>query len=133
MLSCVHSHFQCWFTHSLHRYSITEWSMEQKWIAVLLPLLVLHDSKCERCHSDEKLIINQILSTQSCSYSDHHYLVSWKSFSRQLFTLLSCSSGLVFSMGSDKQTDPLQDFIPSNYSSLVSFGFRSPTLQAGVE
>ena len=39
------SSLQCWFTHSLHRYSITEWSMEQKWIAILLPLLVLYDSK----------------------------------------------------------------------------------------
>ncbi|RWS12181.1 Wnt-binding factor-like protein [Dinothrombium tinctorium] len=30
----------CWFTHSLHRYHITDWSMEQKWTAALLVLLI---------------------------------------------------------------------------------------------
>lgn len=36
---------QCWFTHSMHRYSFADWSMEQKWIATLLPLLILYNSE----------------------------------------------------------------------------------------
>lgn len=34
----------CWFTHSLHRYPFTEWSLEQKWTAFVLPLLILYDN-----------------------------------------------------------------------------------------
>lgn len=34
----------CWFTHSLHKHAFSEWSIEQKWTAFLLPLLILYDN-----------------------------------------------------------------------------------------
>ncbi|KAI1292816.1 Transmembrane protein [Halotydeus destructor] len=34
----------CWFTHSMHRFPYNDWSMEQKWIASLLPLLILYNN-----------------------------------------------------------------------------------------
>jgi hypothetical protein len=33
-----------WFLHSLHSHTVKEWSMEQKWTALLLPLLILYDN-----------------------------------------------------------------------------------------
>lgn len=37
--------FQCWFGHTLRKYIVHDWSIEQKWLALLLPLLILYDSK----------------------------------------------------------------------------------------
>lgn len=37
--------FQCWFGHSLRKYPLHDWSIEQKWISILLPLLILYNSK----------------------------------------------------------------------------------------
>lgn len=34
----------CWYAHTLRKYSIYDWSIEQKWIGVLLPLVLLYDS-----------------------------------------------------------------------------------------
>ncbi|XP_066592166.1 transmembrane protein 181 [Prorops nasuta] len=34
----------CWFVHSLRKYSIQDWSIEQKWLFILLPLLILYDN-----------------------------------------------------------------------------------------
>lgn len=36
---------QCWYAHTLRKYPVYDWSIEQKWISVLLPLLLLYDSK----------------------------------------------------------------------------------------
>jgi len=36
---------QCWFAHSLRKFAIHDWSIEQKWMTLLLPLLLLYDSK----------------------------------------------------------------------------------------
>ncbi|XP_076039703.1 transmembrane protein 181 isoform X2 [Oratosquilla oratoria] len=33
----------CWFAHTLRKYAIYDWSIEQKWMSVLLPLLLLYD------------------------------------------------------------------------------------------
>lgn len=40
--------FQCWFGHSLRKYPLHDWSIEQKWISILLPLLILYNSKFSR-------------------------------------------------------------------------------------
>lgn len=36
----------CWFSHTLRRYIVYDWSIEQKWMSVLLPLLLLYNSTC---------------------------------------------------------------------------------------
>lgn len=36
---------QIWFFQRLKLYSIRHWALEQKWMAVLLPLLLLYDSE----------------------------------------------------------------------------------------
>lgn len=33
----------CWFSHSLRKFSSYDWSIEQKWMSVLLPLLLLYN------------------------------------------------------------------------------------------
>ncbi|EEB16167.1 Integral membrane protein GPR178, putative [Pediculus humanus corporis] len=33
-----------WFTHVLRRFSIQDWSIEQKWMSILLPLLLLYNN-----------------------------------------------------------------------------------------
>ncbi|KAK0059121.1 transmembrane protein 181 [Biomphalaria pfeifferi] len=33
----------CWYSHSLRKFSIRDWSTEQKWMSLLLPLLLLYD------------------------------------------------------------------------------------------
>ncbi len=40
------SFFQCMFAHSLRKFSVRDWSIEQKWMQLLLPLLLLYNSKC---------------------------------------------------------------------------------------
>ncbi|XP_008552936.1 transmembrane protein 181 isoform X1 [Microplitis demolitor] len=34
----------CWFGHSLKKYPMNDWSIEQKWVSVLLPLLILYNN-----------------------------------------------------------------------------------------
>uniref|UniRef100_A0A182JCN4 Transmembrane protein 181 n=1 Tax=Anopheles atroparvus TaxID=41427 RepID=A0A182JCN4_ANOAO len=34
----------CWFAHTLRRYPMNDWSIEQKWISILLPLLLLFNN-----------------------------------------------------------------------------------------
>ena len=36
---------QCWLAHSLRKYAIYDWSIEQKWMSVLLPLLLLYNGE----------------------------------------------------------------------------------------
>lgn len=38
-------YFQCWFAYSLRTFMMHDWSIEQKWMSILLPLLMLYDSK----------------------------------------------------------------------------------------
>ncbi|KAM3958536.1 transmembrane protein 181 [Aphomia sociella] len=33
----------CWFAHSLRKYSTHDWAIEQKWLSILLPLLLLYN------------------------------------------------------------------------------------------
>ncbi|XP_072940014.1 transmembrane protein 181 [Epargyreus clarus] len=33
----------CWFAHSLRKYSTQDWAIEQKWLSILLPLLLLYN------------------------------------------------------------------------------------------
>ncbi|CAB3364753.1 Hypothetical predicted protein [Cloeon dipterum] len=33
----------CWFAHALRKYTVYDWSIEQKWMSVLLPLLLLYN------------------------------------------------------------------------------------------
>lgn len=35
----------CWYAHTLRKYPMMDWSIEQRWVALLLPLLVLYNSK----------------------------------------------------------------------------------------
>jgi hypothetical protein len=37
--------FQCWFAHSLRKFAVHDWSIEQKWMSVLLPLLLLYNGE----------------------------------------------------------------------------------------
>jgi len=37
---------QIWYTRSLKPYHWDDWSIEQKWVMILLPLLLLYNSKC---------------------------------------------------------------------------------------
>ncbi|XP_035792031.1 transmembrane protein 181-like isoform X2 [Anopheles albimanus] len=34
----------CWFAHTLRRYPLADWSIEQKWLSILLPLLLLFNN-----------------------------------------------------------------------------------------
>ncbi|XP_015515822.1 transmembrane protein 181 isoform X2 [Neodiprion pinetum] len=34
----------CWFGHSLRKYPVHDWSIEQKWLSILLPLLILYNN-----------------------------------------------------------------------------------------
>lgn len=34
---------QCWFAHTLRRFVFRDWSIEQKWMSILLPFLLLHN------------------------------------------------------------------------------------------
>ncbi|VVC98833.1 unnamed protein product [Leptidea sinapis] len=33
----------CWFAHTLRKYSTQDWAIEQKWLSILLPLLLLYN------------------------------------------------------------------------------------------
>ncbi|GBP83587.1 Transmembrane protein 181 [Eumeta japonica] len=35
--------FYCWFAHCLRKYSTQDWAIEQKWLSILLPLLLLYN------------------------------------------------------------------------------------------
>ncbi|EDV42582.1 uncharacterized protein Dana_GF16949 [Drosophila ananassae] len=34
----------CWYAHTLRKYPVYDWSIEQRWLSVLLPLLLLYDN-----------------------------------------------------------------------------------------
>ncbi|KAF2350174.1 hypothetical protein FHG87_019072, partial [Trinorchestia longiramus] len=34
----------CWMGHSLRRYPVSDWSLEQQWVSILLPMLILYNS-----------------------------------------------------------------------------------------
>ncbi|XP_065170507.1 transmembrane protein 181 [Atheta coriaria] len=34
----------CWFAHTLKRYAISDWSIEQKWMSLLLPMLLFYNN-----------------------------------------------------------------------------------------
>lgn len=36
---------QCLFAHSLRKFSMRDWGIEQKWMSVLLPLLLLYNGR----------------------------------------------------------------------------------------
>lgn len=38
-------YFQCWFAHTLRKFSTQDWAIEQKWLSILLPLLLLFNGK----------------------------------------------------------------------------------------
>lgn len=40
---------QCLFAHSLRKFSMRDWGIEQKWMSVLLPLLLLYNGRCRLC------------------------------------------------------------------------------------
>ncbi|CAL4228695.1 unnamed protein product, partial [Meganyctiphanes norvegica] len=33
----------CWLAHSLRKYAVYDWSIEQKWMSILLPFLLLYN------------------------------------------------------------------------------------------
>lgn len=35
----------CWFGYNMRRFAVHDWSIEQKWVMILLPLLILYDSE----------------------------------------------------------------------------------------
>lgn len=46
---CLFLVLQCMFAHSLRKFSVRDWSIEQKWMSVLLPLLLLYNGESARC------------------------------------------------------------------------------------
>lgn len=40
---------QCMFAHSLRKFSMRDWGIEQKWMSILLPLLLLYNGNLP-CH-----------------------------------------------------------------------------------
>lgn len=36
---------QCMFAHSLRKFSMRDWGIEQKWMSILLPLLLLYNGE----------------------------------------------------------------------------------------
>lgn len=53
---------QCLFLHSLRKFSMRDWGIEQKWMAVLLALLLLYNGGC---HSPLHTPPSQIPSWQA--------------------------------------------------------------------
>lgn len=47
LLPCFGS--QCLFAHSLRKFSMRDWGIEQKWMSILLPLLLLYNGRCCFC------------------------------------------------------------------------------------
>ena len=45
MICILFSNPQCMFAHSLRRFALRDWSIEQKWMSVLLPLLLLYNGE----------------------------------------------------------------------------------------
>ena len=41
--------FQCMFAHSLRKFSMRDWGIEQKWMSILLPLLLLYNGELQYC------------------------------------------------------------------------------------
>lgn len=41
------SGWQCLFAHSLRKFSMRDWGIEQKWMSILLPLLLLYNGRCQ--------------------------------------------------------------------------------------
>ena len=38
--------FQCWFLHTMKKYSVMHWGLEQKWLAlILMPMLIMYNGK----------------------------------------------------------------------------------------
>ena len=37
--------FKCMFSHSLRQFPLREWTIEQKWMSILLPLLLLYNGR----------------------------------------------------------------------------------------
>ena len=48
---------QCMFAHSLRKFSMRDWGIEQKWMSILLPLLLLYNGESETQHSIYKLVL----------------------------------------------------------------------------
>ncbi|CAH2244797.1 jg5147 [Pararge aegeria aegeria] len=42
----------CWFAHTLRKYSTQDWAIEQKWLSILLPLLLLYNEHEGRTNKD---------------------------------------------------------------------------------
>lgn len=42
---------QCLFAHSLRKFSMRDWGIEQKWMSILLPLLLLYNGELQYCLS----------------------------------------------------------------------------------
>ena len=42
-LKCIPFLLQCLFAHSLRKFSMRDWGIEQKWMSILLPLLLLYN------------------------------------------------------------------------------------------
>ena len=40
---------QCMFAHSLRKFSMRDWGIEQKWMSILLPLLLLYNGESLSC------------------------------------------------------------------------------------
>lgn len=74
--------FQCWFGNSLRKYPVQDWSIEQKWISVLLPLLMLYNSQLS-LELSSFLLTNQWLSCNNISRSiipddvPDEFMVAW--------------------------------------------------------
>lgn len=49
---------QCLFAHSLRKFSMRDWGIEQKWMSILLPLLLLYNGELQvKGHSVRRIIV----------------------------------------------------------------------------
>ena len=63
------------FAHSLRKFSMRDWSIEQKWMSILLPLLLLYDGKLYMPNvSKDNLKINRDYYQSVFGYRQYHVL-----------------------------------------------------------
>jgi hypothetical protein len=78
----IHAHvcvFQVWFHRSLRRHPKRDWSMEQKWIFALLPLLMLYNSEWPKLTQHSFLIRSQMQRFWFRKYRDMSLIIGLSS------------------------------------------------------
>ena len=70
--------FQCLFAHSLRKFSMRDWGIEQKWMSILLPLLLLYNGEFEYSASHNWIyLLPTMLITVAFCFSDPFFPLSF--------------------------------------------------------